>query len=470
MVGYGPHAERVYIPVLRELEDSGRIQLTCVLEIEPRLAITKEKILTLGFTADVISVDVMQNGELTDTLHAQLDELHSKYVFDGIIIATEPTQHRQYLLWALKNKLHILVDKPLTTYDNVSNDIALAKRIEDDFRLFLSQYTDKSKAFIVNAQRRYHRGFQFVLYKIREIAQRFQTPITAIQSMHSDGQWRFPDEITTQNYHPYNTGYGKVSHSGYHIIDMLNEFIKAGNIPGKVADEYEYYTKFIRPDGIIKQMPLNEYEKFFPQESLVLQNKLASAKVQDFSKYGEVDASSFITAKLHGVPIAQFTINLMHNTFSRRDWVQPGKDLYKGNGRVKHEYHNIVQGPLQTIQIHSYQSNDKHDRSSNEDYNFGGNNHFDISIFRNNALTGETEPLQRISIDALGSYDASRLVTELTKKTVVYEFVDIMDGIKKPEDSFSYFPTHAESTRMMSMIYQSAHQSGKNVSTYKYES
>lgn len=470
LVGCGPHAERAYIPTLLELENLGRIKLTCVLETKSKLSATKDMVVSQGFSADVVNVNSVKDGELTHNLQTQLDELHGKHNFDGIIIATEPTQHRQYILWALENKIHILVDKPLTTYDNVSNDIELAKRINDDFRLFLTNYNDRSKAFIVNAQRRYHKGFQLVIQKISEIAKRFQMPITSIQSMHSDGQWRFPDEITSLNYHPYNTGYGKVSHSGYHIIDILNEFVKAGNIPGKIADEYEYYTKFIRPDGIIKQMPLNEYSGFFPQEKAALQHKLSSAKIQDFSKYGEVDASSIITAKLHGVPIAQYTINLMHNTFSRRAWVQPSKDLYKSNGRVKHEYHNIVQGPIQTIQIHSYQSNDKHSVNTKEDYLFGGNNHFDISIFRNNILTGENEPLQQISIDNLDTYDSSRLITELTKKTVMYEFVDIMYNIKKPEDSYSFFPTHADSARMMSMIYQSAHQSGSNISTYKYES
>ena len=31
------------------------------------------------------------------------------------------------------------------------------------------------------------------------------------------------------------------------------------------------------------------------------------------------------------------TLNLMQNSFSRRGWFAPRRDLYKGNGRVRHE-------------------------------------------------------------------------------------------------------------------------------------
>lgn len=470
LVGFGPHSERIYAPILHELEDCKRLKVTCVLELAENIEATKVKATDLGLTPDVIAIQKTKNGELTQDLKIFLDDLQNKYLFDGVIIATEPTQHRQYILWALENHLHILVDKPVTTYDNVSNDIFLAKKIEDDFRLFSSKYVDRSKAFIVNAQRRYHNGFRFVLEKISEISERFQIPVTSSQSMHSDGQWRFPDEIENQTYHPYNSGYGKVSHSGYHIIDMVNEFIKAGTVTGKEADEYEYFTKFVSPDGILKQMQFKNYEQIFSKDNNQINDKFATVDVDSFSKYGEIDSHTTITPKLHGINIGNYTISLMHNTFSRRNWINPGKDLYKGNGRVKHEYHNIVQGPLQTIQIHSYQSNDKHNINTKDDYSFGGNNHFDICIFRNNAVTGDDKPFELVSIDNLGNYDSSRLVTETTKKTVVFEFIDIMFGIKVPNDSYSHFLTHADSVRMMSMIYMSAHQSGKIVSTYKYES
>jgi len=47
------------------------------------------------------------------------------------------------------------------------------------------------------------------------------------------------------------------------------------------------------------------------------------------------------------------------------------EDLYKSNGRVKHEYHNIQQGPFQNIQVHSYQKEDKQEESNELDWLLG---------------------------------------------------------------------------------------------------
>ena len=66
----------------------------------------------------------------------------------------------------------------------------------------------------------------------------------------------------------------------------------------------------------------------------------------------EVDANSIISLSVNGIPVTNITLNLMHNGFSRRSWLNSNmKDLYKGNGRVRHEYHNIEQGCLQNKNI-----------------------------------------------------------------------------------------------------------------------
>lgn len=82
-----------------------------------------------------------------------------------------------------------------------------------------------------------------------------------------------------------------------------------------------------------------------------------------------MDLSTIVTLKKDNVAIGNITINLLHNGFARRTWLNPGDDLYKGNGRVKHEHYSIQQDSFQNIQIHSYQSKDKHNAMSDiEDY------------------------------------------------------------------------------------------------------
>lgn len=81
------------------------------------------------------------------------------------------------------------------------------------------------KAFIVNAQRRFLPQFQIVQDLVNEISSKYGMPITSMQSTHSDGQWRLPDEVLKFKYHPL-LGWGKVSHSGYHFIDMASKIVK----------------------------------------------------------------------------------------------------------------------------------------------------------------------------------------------------------------------------------------------------
>ena len=158
----------------------------------------------------------------------------------------------------------------------------------------------------------------------------------------------------------------------------------------------------------------------------------------------------------------------MHNGFARRSWILPGDDLYKGNGRVKHEYHNIEQGPYQNIQIHSYQANDKHQVNTEDDYSLGGNNHFDIYIFRNSDILGG-EPLQVIrskDLAAQMNYDSSKLVIEQVKHRVVQEFVEVMLGERKPADTQSDLSSHELSAKLMSLIYKSGIKRTEVVADY----
>lgn len=137
--------------------------------------------------------------------------------------------------------------------------------------------------------------------------------------------------------------------------------------------------------------------------------------------------------------------------------------MYKGNGRVKHEYHNIEQGPFQNIQIHSYQSNDKHDTNTEEDFLLGGNNHFDIYVFRNNKLTGDTNPLEKYSINNIEDCDSQKLVVEQTKHTVVEEFIRYVLGYLAKQELLSSIEDHAVPVKLMSMTYQSHIKQSNNL-------
>ena len=457
MIGCGPHARRIYLPALRDLDS---VELAAVVELDSTARETLEKVEQyfanpqFVFTEPFAPAHVMP-GELRD----RLDHLVAMLDINGVIITTEPLSHMAYSAWASAKGLHLLMDKPISLYEDISHSPASARQLLSDYSE-LARLRDGGKAFIVNAQRRYHPGFEVVKEAVEEISGKYGIPITSMQNAHCDGQWRLPYEIVTQDYHPYNRGYGKLAHSGYHIVDVAAWLLSSSfSAARKTFDGISAFTKFIFPDALLHQQNRDDYLRVFGSEYETV-NPYTDAELQtEYAGYGEVDMSSVIGIQSGGTDIAGLTINLSHNGFSRRNWILPGEDLYKGNGRVKHEYHNIEQGPYQNVQIHSYQSSDRHETLEGmgpAGQALGENNHFDIYIFRNSGVTGG-KPLEVIrsgDFRKVGREAASGLVTESVKHRVVQEFAEAIIGQRPVQETASDLSSHALTSALMSAIYE----------------
>lgn len=456
LIGCGPHAKRIYLPAIKKMSV---VKISLVVELESQRLIT-EKTLVNFEGCEVIYTAPFQNEvptQLAEAIQAHID----KNKVTGVIIATEPMIHKAYAKWALNQGLNILLDKPITTRKNVVSDINQAKGVLQDYNELLSDYRNlqntKDTVFMVNSQRRFHKGFQFVIEKIKEVAAITNCPINFIQAYHSDGQWRFPSEIVTQDYHPYCFGYGKASHSGYHIFDTALEFYKASTNRKKQATDFDVYSSFIQPNGFFEQLGKDDYNELF-KEDIDHQDRWDTDKIYDLCKeFGELDLSSVITLKKKGVSIANININLIHNGFAGRTWIKPGEDLYKGNGRIKHESYHIQQGPFQSIQIHAYQGCDKHDLDNGLEDNLGGKNHFDVHVFRNPLISnGKPQPSVYKLTDLFEKPDkesASNIMMEQVKFKVVKEFVGFIEGKINKNDVTSQIEDHRTSVQIMSGVY-----------------
>lgn len=458
LIGCGPHARRVYLPALRQLQ---QVELALIIDLESqehlvRKATRENEGAALWFIKPF-------SGDLPDELARRISDFVVEKGVTGVIIATEPLVHRAYAEWALQNELSILIDKPVTTRVDAASNMSCAEGILDDYLVLSEKYHQlqlrKETLFMINSQRRFHKGFQFVLHKIAEIAEKTNCPVSFVQAYHCDGQWRLPNEIISQDYHPYCFGYGKVSHSGYHILDTIYQFYKAGEIRDKVPDAMEIVSSFIQPNGFFTQLTQNDYLKIFG-EDYKLVNKWTDEQLRQIcADFGEIDISAIITLKKHEQAIANFSVNLLHNGFGGRTSMYPGSDLYKGNGRIKHESYHIQQGPFQNIQIHAYQASDKHDQDKGPEDYLGGKNHFDIYVFRNPLVTGvanqpEIYKLSDISDASDGSIN-SLVTMEHVKHRVVEEFADYLSGRQHKAAIQSQLEDHLVPVQMMSGIYRS---------------
>lgn len=221
----------------------------------------------------------------------------------------------------------------------------------------------------------------------------------------------------------------------------------------------EIVSSFIQPNGFFTQFNENDYDKIFGEQYGLVQ-KHNDEQLKDLCQdFGEIDFSAIITLKKDEEAIANFNLNLLHNGFAGRTWIKPGEDLYKGNGRIKHESYNIQQGPFQNIQIHAYQATDNHDNNNGTDYYLGGKNHFEIYVFRNPLLTdGSKQPKvysYKDIIDFENGKTESMITMENVKLKVVEEFADYLIGERKKESIKSQIEDHIIPVQIMSGIYNS---------------
>ena len=105
LIGCGPHAKRVYIPILKQFENKYDVKLKAVIEIEGKKEDTQtfvnkyfkdtKFIFTKPF-APKYKISLLLN------LERQLNRVVIDENINGVIISTDPLNHIQYAIWAEK--------------------------------------------------------------------------------------------------------------------------------------------------------------------------------------------------------------------------------------------------------------------------------------------------------------------------------------------------------------------------------
>lgn len=467
LIGCGYHARRIYVPHLMQLQD---VKLDVVVDLSSQKEVVesffKEK--SINGTCFYYTNNTEISDDLTSEDVSNLNNLVREHKIEAVIISTEPLAHFKYAKWALDQHLHILMDKPITTEYDVSVDNRKARKIYSDYVRLKNLYTDslkiKNTAFILQAQRRHHGGFRKTRDLIIEISRKTNCPVTSVQAFHSDGQWRFPKEIIEQTYHPYNQGYGKMSHSGYHSLDAAVWFAESSIMTKeKEYDSFEVYAQAVRPSDFFSQITPDDYMKLFPtisRDELLSSDELMTMlkKREIGSVTGELDMHAIIALRHGEETITNIASHAIHNGFSQRNWLSvKGRDLYKGNGRVRHESYVIEQGPFQCIIVNSFQSHEIF-KSDIKPSDVGGEYHYDIHVFRNSTLFPEFksyELITMIDINKIANFEYSRGHQEDARRNCVEEFISAIRESIPANEQNSNLLEHDLSTQLLGAIYQS---------------
>ncbi len=473
LIGFGPHAKRIYYPVCERDGKVYNIQLVYAVDLEEKRSdiskylAGKHDIKTQAF---FIRPQDRTFNKLSTMVKKKLNQIVNQFNIKGVIIATEPRVHKMYAEWALKRGLSVLMDKPLSIHENISTDPQIPQKLITDYQDLKSVYLasrrkDKRVLFSLMAQRRWHPAFIKMKSLIAEVFEKTNCPVTSIQTFHADGQWRLPSEIVDIDYHGYNQGFGKCSHSGYHFFDIVLWLLEAAENKEKSINNVDLITNFLRPADFLHQLNLKDYQKIFPE--FHKQNKYSQdSLLKLFENYAEIDAFTSLNFKHGNKTQTLASINLAHNSYSQRGWSSVvGKDLYKGNGRLRHESHFIEQGPFQAISFVSYQSREVDPYKMQGLYEVGGEYNLDIHVFRNSSLFPKWKTYEKISIRDLNNKamtGKSRGHQEDARRQAIIEFFKFLNGDKITPTSDLL--DHKRSTELMAGIYQSAANqfNGKN--------
>lgn len=447
LVGLGPHARRIYMHYFKKYGFSPKL----IIELESKKEEVENYLTSNELIVDTIYVnDDLKNEEvLALNTQLQLQKLIKKHKITHAIISTEPKAHFSYSRFFLENNISTLIDKPITSPVNVSNEPIMAQKIEEDYNHLLGLYENMEQKCQVQCQRRWHPGYAFIRETMEKVILQYGIPVTSIDVYHCDGMWNMPDEFIFRENHPYKYGYGKLFHSGYHFIDLACWLLDLNNLlPQKRPDNVELYSNAIRPNHFFEVINKEDYQRIFQTSKFdeVIENK----ESHPFEEYGEIDFYSLMQFKKGETPIATCTLNLLQSGFSRRSWTELPEDTYKGNGRVRHERVNIQIGPLMNIQVHSYQSKEIKERGTDTQDEVGALEHFDIYIFRNTDLIGGI-PFEKVSLSDLSEKDETGNFigyNEQARESCLIEFL-------KGDNCTSEITDHKTTIKVLSNAYLS---------------
>lgn len=456
MIGCGPYAQSAYIPNLnayRTLPDD-RLFLRTVLELESRISQTRQVIDRWAIRANTIDVVGVTPTATADERGQLLDRIREEKNIDAVLITTEPSSHVGYAQWALRNKLHILMDKPISTRANASTNESQAWGVLEDYKLLAQETVAARKekpdlAFNVAVQRRYDPDMIRLMANIREVFQATGQLPTHIEITKADGSWRFPRELLEENYHGYNNGYGVLSHTGYHIFDVLSQMISIADGTPKAIDNINVTSSFVRPGDVVTHLSAAEYKNIFGGNVKDEQIELTDEEREKMNTMGEVDAHITVECLSKGKTATVATINLLHQSLSARRDASENEDKYLGAGRTKYESIKVFQGPFAQ---HEYVNN----RAAGEESS---------RVMLNGLVHGEKRPIKtlknkiyrQLSAAFLGLFNKNfgwKWKADMPRVYLLREFVRQIRG-NNQEEPYSDILNHYGSASLMAAAYAS---------------
>ena len=307
----------------------------------------------------------------------------------------------------------------------------------------------------LNAQRPLMPAFIKIFDWVKEVREATGQPVTNITACHADGQMRVGSELIDVAYHGYNGDNGKLSHSGYHLKDVIARLLKIGTSIDARPDYLLVHSSIRQPDALVTAMPRANWLKLFGTDNATLDGFSDEELIALGRRMGEVDASVSIEAIRNGAVMTTVNLHLQHDTVSARSSLATPPNWYKKSGRMKRESWHVDQGPMQSLRLETLQAEDKHDRPDAKGDQVGDPNHMDLVRVANAELMPGVERFSRFSGVALAGETGEHLLSERAKRASLAEFVACAAGRLPVAQLTSDLSTHRLGVSIMAAAYES---------------
>ena len=408
-MGLGPHAQACQYAYLEHYHRKG-LQIRLLVELQDKQKDVENFLQNREFQPQEI-VGLPTTDRTQATIHPQLltklEKIKSE--IDGLIMCAEPKAHKKYILWALKNNIDVLTDKPLTAPLTAAEDAS--ETIWQDY-VEIKQAAANSRASVcLMTNKRVHPAYQSLYNCVQKFQKQYPIPITHIDISEGGGIWNFPQEYDKEN-HPYKYGYGVLLHTGFHYIDLLLYYQQLNHKIGFAEDQINTHAFATTPYDITQQLTQPLYEKLFPKQNF----SVDFMGLEKYKSYGAIDVISSWQFVRDNVVITQAGLSMLQNTLSAREERLTPANPYSGSGRLTQLSVRIFAGPLFYAQLSLNQPDLLEDDQSDT---------YILETYRNTSLTGGESYTREEFPDLLMISDTQGIsLNSASKREIIRQWVE----------------------------------------------
>ena len=340
LVGCGAFAAQAHLPAL--VACASHIRLAAVVDAAESEHAIRAQCLRAGLPADFVYIGLCRD-EMERTESIPADAWGSALPpVDAAIISSSESTHERYVRWALDRRLPTLVDKPLTLHPTASRVAGEARRLVRDYHDCMAAAANVGP-FMLAAQRRYQPVYRTIGAYLHQSFKATGWPITFVQCLTNDGLWPHP---ATYTQHPaYRGGAGKLTHTGYHLLDEIPWLMRhcqaatdQGSPVRRIIGATVHAAMFRPPDAAALHPP------GWPRD-------------ERLSRLGEVNAGVQVTFHDGAGVICIVQIAALHEGLSLNEHgrtpptaMPPEQHVFAANaGRTKQDILTVYQGPVRGI-------------------------------------------------------------------------------------------------------------------------